>query len=248
MLTPFPRQRRIFLVWLALEAVARATFISGLINVDFTPSGSSAEYSGAAVIGAAGDFWNITRTFSLTPIGLRYSDGSLSSVAIRLPLNELILPSGTIIRYGEGSFYGGSHPMSLGPYGALMGDGFGGTLSGQPAVFTISGLTAGADYELFAYSYYGGLGRSLIAAGGDSATVINVEGLDQLVEGQSYARLPSATADSSGNLAISLSNISGAPRALNGFQIRPVIPEPSTAGFGVLLVLSCFFDRRRTGR
>lgn len=140
--------------------------------------------------------------------------------------------------------------MALGPFGALMGDGMEGNFSTLEAGEFLSGLTPGASCKIFAYSYFAGIGGTAISAGGATATVVNTVELASLVEGKSYARLAHAKADKNGNLQIFIAT-SGGPRALNGFQIRPVTPvsEPATSVIGAALATFCAnqfaFSRKR---
>ena len=231
------------LVYLALIQPAHALFDAGLINIDLE-SPSPRPYSGAAVIGQTGDIWNAAQTFTINPVALRFADGSPSSVTLQPPIFQ-----GPFGQFGFGGFSENSSAMALGPFGALMSDGFGGgLLTLDPPLFTLSGLTPGAKYEVFAYSYFRGLASTNIYVGGAAATVVNPVGLESLVEGQSYAHFSAAAATASGNLVIGLGSVNlNTPMALNGFQIRPVapVPEPGTLGTGILLFGLCVNARVR---
>lgn len=225
------------LFYWALTQPVHAIFDAGLINVDLESS-SPRQYSGAAVLGQTGDIWNASQTFTINPVPLRFSDGSPSSVTLQPPIFQ-----GPFGQFGFGGFIETSSPMALGPFGALMSDGFGGGLiTLDPPLFTLSGLSPGSKYEVFAYSYYRGLASTNIYVGGATATVVNPVGLDSLVEGQSYAHFSSAAANANGNLVIGLGSVNfNTPMALNGFQIRPIapVPELGTLGIGILLFGWC---------
>lgn len=241
--TPWRRTRVVLLALClgsALSLSGVAAFVSGLINVDIDAGSTPSVYTGAAATGSPGDFWNTVPVFALAPIALRTSDGLLSEVTLRQPLYQ----SGNL-QFGALGFSGGSSPMALGPYGALMGDGMssGGR---EPMVVTLNGLTADADYEIFAYSYGDNDGSGTrVSAAASVGTVLYVAGLSDLVLGQSYTHLPSVRANAAGSVAISMARVGGPLSArLNGFQIR-AIPEPASALFGVALCVSVGVRRGR---
>ena len=212
-----------------------ASFDLGLINVDIDPQFPPTIYTGAAVIGQAGDLWNEVPVFSLSPIALKLADGSASAVTLQMPFYS----SGSVT-YGLPGFSGGSSPMSLGPFGALMGDGAGSVITSLPVVLTLNGLTPGARYDVFAYSYSGAGAGTVFSAGAVNATVINPAGLNALIEGQSYAKLASVIAGGDGSLGISLRNLTfSSPLAINGFQLQPTVPEANTSLLVALALLVC---------
>ena len=144
-----------------------AGFDTGLIDVDIDPRQPPTVYTGAAVIGNPGDFWNESPVFTLSPVSLFLVDGSPSSVNLELPIHDA-----TFGQYGAAGFYGGSYPMAVGSYGALLGDGLGSEITLLPTVLTLTGLSPGATYELFAYSYLNTTGETIFDVAGSSATVI----------------------------------------------------------------------------
>ena len=217
---------------LALAALpARAAFDTGLINVDFNQNSTppSPTYSGAAVVGSAGDTWN---AFG----GVTYVGGaSASGAPLVLSDNS---PSAVTLSYSTpDGFYdaAATSNYAASPYADLLRDQMVTNRSGTdgPASVSFGGLTPGASYTLILYS--GGsdaVGRN---------TSFTVNGVTQdtiaghsntLVAGENYVSY-NATADAAGGLAFTFTSVPDGTFTnfdgdLSGIQLAPqASPEPA---------------------
>jgi len=183
--------------------VARAAF-SGLLNVDFGETSPtfnaipSLTYSGAAVIGSAGDVWNgpqslfaFTGHQSASGISLLDSTGAATAVTLGYDITG---------GYNSGA---GTSPFDATTLAPLMRDYiYDRTDTAAPGSVTLSGLTANGAYDLYLYS----------ASDGPKETLFTVNGVNKvasslgsnpatLTEGVNYLKY-SGTADAAGDLTI----------------------------------------------
>jgi hypothetical protein len=215
---------------------ARAAFM-GQLNIDFgelspTFNGPpSTTYSGAAVIGSAGDIWNGPEIpFAFTGhrngagIALLDSAGAATGVALAYTVT------------GAYNIAAGAGPFHSSPLLPLMGDSwYNRNDTGQPGTITLSGLTAGGAYDLYLYSASdeaNGLESTDFTVNALTKTAAN-SGAGALIAGDTYVKF-SAVADASGDLLISFKSTS--PTALdgliNGLQL---VSAPTSGGGGVPL-------------
>jgi hypothetical protein len=129
-----------------------------MLDVQFT--GSGAVYTGAAVVGSAGDFWN---TLASSGVDVALHDTANQASSMTLTWDS----AGTYFVHGgqENGFTGG-------PYQNLMNDYLNENFDTVRHI-TLSGLTANASYGLYIYSLAdaGSTGRRLnIDANGVTAT------------------------------------------------------------------------------
>ena len=223
-----------------LGADARA---GPLINVDFN-AGLSPTYSGAAVLGTAGDAWNgIVVNSAGGASNLALVDSSGMGSGVTLSYNT---PSMSV---GGFSIFGSPlSPFQGTAYASLMQDYLYVIPSMGPATTTFSGLTAGGTYRLILYSSADSIAPGQ-ARGRDTGFTVHgvtehvVQGSDSaFVEGSNYADF-TAAADPLGNLSFTTQGFPYVPSPafpdftrsegnLNGMQLSAV-PEPSTlAMFG----------------
>lgn len=222
-----------------------------LINVDFDVTGSGGDVpspvtaTGGNVLGTTGDSWtavtvarnNSTGNVTFVPTtSLNYSDGSSSGVTLGVTTfnNSIITNQGANIAANQ-------QPL-MNDYIYLNGT--------QSATITLSGFAANqqiASIVLYAQainSFSNTSGSTFTISGfaprstSETATTIG----STLVEDVDYVRFNGVTADASGNLQITWSNVAG-QGAFNGMQIQ-LVPEPSVALLGGLGVLGLLRRRR----
>jgi len=229
----------------AIAAPVRADM---LVNVDFNTT-SSSTYSGAAVLGAAGDKWNAIgesvyfdrTTQTVNNLPLVSSDGAASGVQLSYSLTQ---PQS---QPGMGAFDSNdsTSPFFGTPYESLMRDYF--FARGGAGSFTISGLTAGGTYELVLYS---GANSAPGGAGSGRDTAFTIGGITKhivqgnnnaFVEGANYATFDT-TADGTGTIIFSIAaaNLNSLEPDVNGFQLLAeptAVPVPSTLFGGMALLM-----------
>jgi hypothetical protein len=208
--------------------VASGASASPLIDVQFTPNGSPS-YSGAAVLGSAGNSWNTFRggnSGGASGSGLSLKDATGASTGITLSYTT---PNGFFDATNFGATFMGT------PYAALLdaylyADKFG---AGAGTV-TLSGLTAGADYQLILYSVSNTPGTVTHFTVGGTTQSVDQTSTTTLTAGANYTDF-TAVADASGHLTISFTGGGGVEGDLNGLQLQELtIPTPEPASLTLL--------------
>lgn len=240
------------LTLLAVTADARADV---LVDVQFGTSGNflapTTPYSGGAVLGGAGDQWNLLALPTAGPgahgasdVALRDSTGAASGVSLSY--------------YTPGSGAHFSSPFTGSTYDALMtsylfADTEIAGSSAGPGVITFSGLVPSKSYHLILYSVADtpGRGTRFTASDEQLSQVVRQAGETRLVEGANYADW-TLNASRFGQITVVMSRVedtlqAGFPEAnLNGIQlagpIATAVPEPGPAA---LLLAGLFAIRRR---
>ncbi len=238
-------------VALALAALAAGARADALIDVQFGTSGNfltpTTAYSGGAVLGGAGDQWNLL-TLPMTGAG---SHGA-SDVALHDSSGAATGVSLSYYTPGSGAHF--SSPFTGSAYDALMtsylfGDTEIAGSSTGPGVLTFSGLAPSKSYHLILYSVADtpGRGTRFTASDGQRSEVVRQAGETSFVEGANYADW-TLTASRFGQITVVMSRVEDSlklgafPEAnLNGMQLMEVsaaaVPEPASA----LLLLGGMF-------
>ena len=212
------------LAGIALLFSAPAAF-AAVIDVQFAASSPTRQQTGAAVIGATGDYWN-------------YFNGA-SGAGSLVSTNQAA--TGVSLTFAADGAYtaNSSYTAFTGTPYANLEQGILYT-SGSGIKMTLAGLFAGQQYSLYFYT------QGDDNSAGRSSTV-NVNGLSEVstqtnastfIQGNNYLVF-SGAADSLGDLSIGVSARVG-EADVNGFQLVPVIiPEPASfavVGAGLILL------------
>ncbi len=232
----------VFLLTGSLYAPGAQAAFSGLLNIDFGETSPtfnaipSITYSGAALIGSAGDVWNGPQTLfafsghqSASGIALLDSTGAATAVTLGYDVTG---------GYNSGA---GTSPFDATTLAPLMRDYlYDRTDTAAPGSVTLSGLTANGAYDLYLYS----------AADGPKETLFTVNGVNKvastlgsnpstLTEGVNYVKY-SGSADASGDLTIIFSaNGTSFDGVFSGLQLAAA-PSPGPAGNPVPLPPALF--------
>lgn len=220
----------------ALALVAAPAAQASLINVQFGQNSTqyfpaTPAYTGAGVLGAAGDQWNLVL-------------GNFSDSAPRnnLALTDVLgaATSVTLGYTGATGYFDASSSLSpplMGStsYADLL-DAF--LYTTGTSTFTFSGLTAGASYDLILYAIANKNGRETrVTVDGVTESVI-AAATPGLVLGSTYAEFTGVIADPSGHIVIAVQGGqvgqgSGVEADVNGIQLTEssiaAIPEPASA-------------------
>lgn len=236
---------------LALAQPAYSAFTIGTIDVDFNGSvTSSAPATGAAVIGSAGDAWNVIIGAPLTAQNLNLTTGVASS-GVQLTLSGAFITPPTTFAGPNGP----NAPLTQ----DFLATGSNGN-STKTGTITLAGLTANQQYAIYLYNGSTSIGRitdfNVVGTSTVSGSINNVGTPGTVTWTPATAVIPgnylqlNATANVSGQLVINFMNraaMMGSEGDLAGFQIR-AIPEPSTyallvTGAAALLIVA--YRRRR---
>ena len=221
---------------LALGSSAHAA----LVDVQFLGNNNDfigTPYTGPAVTGTTGDYWNATSADSAS-MALNGVDNAASGISL------------TFTSYHQwGNIDSG---FAAGSYANLMA---GYLCAVEPTTYHVafSGLAPSASYNLYIYTQGdgGGDGRELDVSVNGAADVITSPGnalLGTFVEGTNYLHL-TGTADPSGVVDIAYSSVltinGGTGEAdINGVQLVTV-PEPSSLALFGVGALACMRRSRR---
>jgi hypothetical protein len=187
-----------------------------LVNVQFTNGGPG--YSGAGVLGAAGDTWNAFGTpGSSSNLPLVSSGGAASTVTL-----SYSAPDGFFDATGFfATFQGTSFQNLLDAY----------LVTSSSTTVSFDGLTPDATYTLILYSASNDPTRdTLFTVDGVTQAVVTPD--TALTPGDGYAMF-TATADASGQLSILVAAGAGGEGDLNGIQLQQAqaasaAPEPAS--------------------
>jgi hypothetical protein len=234
-------------VALALAAlVTSAGAQAGLVNIDFNEGTAGPTYSGAAVVGSAGDVWN---GISAGTLGTGTSGNNLSLI------DAGGANSGVTLSFTQtsGAFNTGSGClMSAASTAALMCD-YLYVASTAPAVkVTFAGLTPGSLFDLILYSMANDPGRVTDFTLDSTTQSVTAAAGNNLVQGTNYARF-SGTVGAGGELAFTTAagqrqDIGLAEGNLDGIQLTQTpaqVPEPASAALVLVALAAAVGVRRR---
>lgn len=206
----------IFIFALTLSSMPAS---AALLNMNFNGSG----FSGEAVIGEAGDYWNSADRGSGTVI-LRDADNAFTSYTVSIGGGD-----------GNWNLSGGSG-FSGTPLYELMNNFI--YTGGSPITLLFQGLSAGTHYNLYLYgqsdwnSHLFGTKTTV----GTEVKTSNYDNINSLVEGTNYLNFRGAVA-ANGELLVVINVAPGKVQAMtNGFQLELNNATPvSVPGlFGIL--------------
>jgi len=202
------------LACLLLSAEARA---AAILNVQFGNQNGTA-YTGAAVVGTAGDYWNFLNHGNGTNVALEDSASDATSMTLTWQGGDATAP----FDYG----------FEFTAYADLMA---GYLYNTSLQVMNVDGLTPDTSYDLYIYTQGDSAsdGREIqvsVNGGSDYSTGPTVSSASTFILGQNYLDI-AVTSDGSGQLSIATTPTLEAD--INGFQLvqtDSATPEPSTLG------------------
>jgi hypothetical protein len=235
---------------LTLAAAFASNAKASLINVQFGctagsacagANASSALQTGAAVIGTAGDVWNLVSGvggLGTTGSNVPLLDSTGAATSVQISWNSLL--DWVVIPGEESGFASTSDEALMSAY----------LVSTSLNIITITGLDPGFTYDLYMISQVPvfGDGRQAgftINAGPIVLTAPAVSSASTFIEGQNYEHFV-AQADTLGDVTIDFFAQTG-EADVNGFQLQTT-PEPGTFGLGIGAILIGIGFRRRRSR
>ena len=214
----------------ALAAPMSANAATKLVNFDAAIQAGGA--TGAAILGASGDYWTEYTLANGTPLPLFTSAPGYNNSGYNL------------IAAGWGGTYGGASYGVTG-FVPLTGDYF--YDSDGSATITVTGLTIGDTYDWVLYTNQGGGGRPIdITVDGTTKSSSGAIDRTGLVQGVNYLRFTGTVTNT--NLVASFAFATGnvGEMDFNGFQLQTTpIPEPSSLAVFMGSIGTLLLIRRR---
>ena len=228
----------IFVVLVASSNLAHGV----LYNVDFNGNsfGSpNATFSGAAVVGASGDFWNgVDGTPAVLALVPAISGSPTITMTPSLPAG-----SGTYAENSASPFFGTTFADLMGAHIYLSNP------TAAP-IFTFSGFEPGTPFSLTIYTVGDpdtGKGGTFSTNGGAPQSNV-ITTANTFTNNSNYVVL-SGTTTGAGEVVLSGNLSSGNEYLINGFQLDGTpVPEPTASLLGALALGVGLSVRRRTVR
>lgn len=210
-----------------------------LLNVDFN-STASGTYAGAAVLGTSSSQWNgINGSAVMNNIALADDNGAATTARLT----------------SSSAGFGFAGLASNCPIAAaLLCDYL--VANDKTITFSLSGLTAGDDYDLLLYSVPQAASRVVTFRQGGTTKTANLgasgqAGVTSYVEGRSYVRY-TGTVASNGIVAFDLVGGSFTTEGdINGFQLKVgadgTVPEPAAISLVLAGLAAVALQRRKRG-
>jgi hypothetical protein len=197
--------------------------------------------TGAAVIGSAGDFWNLVSP-ATSPFN---TSGSAS--ALRNTSGTVTTDSVSWTANGEFTRGLPQNPVAFDstPYENLMS---GYLFEGGTGTITIGGLISGRDYDLYLYTQgdVNATGRRTtftVNGGSPFTTSPGSNSTNTFISGQNFV-LFDVAANASGVISVVYSKNAG-EADVNGFQLTAAVPEPSSVILLLTTLLAVAFVARK---
>jgi hypothetical protein len=227
---------RRFMVWATVTAWLLQTSMKShadvVVNVQFGKSGTgnTLEQTGAAMVGSAGDKWNLITSFPGSgAVSLLNTAGAASGIGLT--------SSGF-----AGTFYYASANYTTywntSPVRNLMSSYYNNNSASSVTTFSFSGLDASKVYDIYVYTQpvLANLKLSVSLNGGTAVTSANsvLDTNEQFVLNQNYLLLSNKSTTAGGVFNLGFSNGGGTGGnfgCVNGIQIVAV-PEPGTLLLG----------------
>ena len=203
---------------LVAASPAIAGFTTGLIDMDFK-LGSPQPQTGPALLGTAGDTWNVLSG---------QANGHLAQTTAVLTLANGNTSNGVTVSLSDSSGAAEAGPSGFEgtPYARLMGDEFQ-EFAGGTFTMMFNGLTPFQPYDLYLYSTELGNDNRMttFTISEISLSVVNSVRLSNFAEGINYVHFGSQPADVAGHISIAIQGSGGeflSAGVINGFQISPL--------------------------
>ena len=248
--------RRTFYLGLAFASISGLTANAERIDVQFgcsTVNGTSCKgvgttitMTGAAVVGAPGDYWNNVDSNGYpqgTPVALKTVAG-VSEGQVAWTMSDHYVVNG-------GAFAGSA---AFGPlmesYLRALGTAYVGGSVNPTFSVTFTGLTANTSYTLTALSEGDFTNHTAAFSVNGGATWMNTDGgpsTPVFIQGSNYVQT-AVNSGSTGSITLQYKSLNIYEADLSGIQLEAATaaaPEPGTFGLGILAVGGSVLVRRR---
>jgi len=217
---------------------------AGLINIDFKSAANTPSYTGAGVIGSAGQYWN------------SYEAGSGWVMNDRFVLSTLSDSTGATVAGGSfkldhGSRGVGDHASVVPTLLTRPGQGYASfnalfdlSVSHPYLRHIVTGMVAGGAYDVVLYHGYQGTQAPSYTVNGVTAAFSTANySPSSMVAGRDYVTLNNVIADGSGRIIITTGSGWNSNSGITAIQIQgDLVPAPGAAA---LVGLAGLMTRRR---
>jgi len=233
-----------FSVGMVTLALLSGSASAGLINIDFKSAANTPSYTGAGVIGSAGQYWNSyvagsgwvnNNVFVLSAL----SDSTGATVA------------GGSFKLDDGSIGMGDHASVVPTLSTRPGQGYASfnalfdlSVSNPTLKHIVTGMVAGHAYDVVLYHGYQGTQAPRYTVNGVTAAFSTANySPSSMVAGRDYVTLNNVIADGSGRIIITTGSGWNSNSGITAIQIQgDLVPAPGAAA---LVGLAGLMTRRR---